>query len=119
MDGTSVEGLKERNEWLTDKVKELEKKLADMKNFWKPIIDKFETKYPNAGNANTVALTALTEAFDIHCKNEELEKKLAVAKELLETRYDTLENSRNYNRSKVKTLEHLSLERALKEIGEV
>jgi len=43
--------------------------------FWKPIIEKFETKFPNAGNANTVALTALTEAFDIHCRNSELEKE--------------------------------------------
>jgi hypothetical protein len=61
---------------------ELESKLVAVTNFWKPIIKKFETKYPNAGNANTLALTSLTEAFDIHCKNEELEKKLAETNEL-------------------------------------
>ncbi len=50
-----------------------------LKDFWKPIMDKFETKYPNAGNANTIALTALTESFDIHCENEKLKELLEKA----------------------------------------
>ena len=57
------------------RIRELEAKNVELTNFWKPIIDKFLTKYKNAGNANVVALTALTEAFDIHCRNETLEAK--------------------------------------------
>jgi chromosome segregation ATPase len=71
---------KENNE----RANELEKKMEDLRNFWKPMIDKFETKFPNAGNANTLALTALTESFAIHCENETINEKLKVAVEALE-----------------------------------
>lgn len=52
---------------------DLEAQNKQLKDFWKPIVEKFEEKFPNAGNANTLALTALSEAFDIHCKNETIE----------------------------------------------
>lgn len=57
--------------------KKHEQEMEKLKSFWKPVIVKFESKFPNAGNANTTALTALTEAFDIHCKNERLEQEMA------------------------------------------
>jgi len=80
-----------------EKVKEIAQLKAEverLKGFWKPIIEKFETKYPNAGRANTLALTALTESFDIHCENENLKQELAGVNDELTSRSMSLENTK-------------------------
>ena len=77
-----------------------DKEIEKLKDFWKPIMDKFETKYPNAGNANTIALTALTESFDIHCENEKLKAERDGARssyEKLCESFDDLNVQNNYH----------------------
>lgn len=65
-----------------------QKEIDELKSFWKPIIEKFETKFPNVGNANTLALTSLTQAFDIHCKNEKLQTENDELKDRLKHEVD-------------------------------
>lgn len=55
---------------------EMQKEIDRLKYFWKSTLESFEKKYPITGHSNIVALTALTNSFDIYCKNEDLQKEI-------------------------------------------
>lgn len=68
---------------LMKKIEELEKKNGQLKRFWEPVLKKFESdKFAMA--QNKIALDSLTEAFDIFCDNEKLQKENEELREALD-----------------------------------
>lgn len=81
-----------------EEIEALKTKRESLKYFWKTVMDKFSKKYPDAGSANTTALTALTEAFDIYCENERLQKENEKLQHQLEIQTKRVENLKRSNK---------------------